>query len=50
MEKKDRKRDPKEEGEQFVAALSPEKVVRDVTENGYGSGLDRKGGDTMLEL
>jgi hypothetical protein len=31
MEKKDRKRDPEEE-EQYAAALSPEKLVREVTE------------------
>jgi hypothetical protein len=37
-----------EEEEQYEAASLPEKVVRDETENGYGSGLDRNGGDTML--
>jgi hypothetical protein len=40
-EKKDRKKDPEEEEEQLVAALSPEKLVTEETENGYGSGLDR---------
>jgi hypothetical protein len=47
-EKRDRKQDPEEEEEQLAAALSPEKLVREETENGYGSGLDRKAVDTML--
>jgi hypothetical protein len=46
-EKRDRKQDPEEE-EQLAVALSPEKLVREETENGYGSGLDRKAVDTML--
>jgi hypothetical protein len=36
--------------EQHEAALSPENSVKKETENGYGSGMGRNGGDTMLEL